>query len=72
MLDLLIAAVQNDEMNDIDIREEVDTFVFEVSLYFIDVSWKSLSMSIIKLSIGKEILRIIDLMSLNNYFFKKI
>ncbi|EGI58147.1 Cytochrome P450 4C1 [Acromyrmex echinatior] len=29
MLDLLIAAVRNDEMDDVDIREEVDTFVFE-------------------------------------------
>ncbi|KYN33648.1 Cytochrome P450 4C1 [Trachymyrmex septentrionalis] len=29
MLDLLIAAVRNGEMNDVDIREEVDTFIFE-------------------------------------------
>ncbi|RLU25671.1 hypothetical protein DMN91_001828 [Ooceraea biroi] len=33
MLDLMIAASNNNQMSDSDIREEVDTFVFEVNSF---------------------------------------
>jgi len=32
MLDILILAARNNKMNDQDIQEEVDTFMFEVSM----------------------------------------
>lgn len=32
MLDLLISATRNNEMNDSDVKEEVDTFIFTVSI----------------------------------------
>jgi len=32
MLDLLILAAKNNKMNNNDIKEEVDTFMFEVSM----------------------------------------